>query len=326
MRKATSQRSNRGPKRDYTVRVRKPQVFTTVQDFRAALAEFVRRHSTLRPTVGMVPTMGALHSGHGALVAAAREQADIVIASIFVNPLQFDDETDYQHYPRSLDADLQLLGEQGVDLVFAPTLEEMYPGFPETPQVSLTAGEMGRLWEGASRPGHFDGVVTVVAKLFNIMAPPSPAKLHAWFGQKDAEQLAIITRMVQDLNLPVTVRSLPIVRDENGLALSSRNQRLSVEDYEAALAIPQSLFGLRQNVENGDPLGLDDAVAVLNEAYGVDLDYLVVVDPATLQELPPEDGPLQQEALAMIAARVGPVRLIDNMVLTPASAASDTAR
>ncbi|GAA1802984.1 pantoate--beta-alanine ligase [Nesterenkonia flava] len=271
--------------------------------------------------------MGALHSGHAALIDAARADSDIVLASIFVNPLQFDDDADYRHYPRDLDSDLELLGAHGVDLVFAPDVQEMYPGFPEAPQVSVTAGAMGRLWEGASRPGHFDGVATVVTKLFAIMKPPAPSRFHAWFGEKDAEQVAIIRRMTTDLNLPVTIRSLPIVRDDQGLALSSRNQRLSPEDYEAALHLSRALFTLRERAAAGEPLRVDEVTAQLNQAEGVDLDYLVVVDPQTLQEIEPAQepegataasGPLASEALVLIAARVGPVRLIDNMLLTPA--------
>ncbi|PRZ17764.1 pantoate--beta-alanine ligase [Nesterenkonia sandarakina] len=303
-----------------------PQVHTTIASLRAALAEAVAAH--LRdhgdaPTVGLVPTMGALHPGHGILVDAARAASDIVVASIFVNPLQFDDDADYLHYPRTPEQDVALLGEHGADLVFAPEIAEMYPGYPHAPLIRVSAGELGTRWEGAARPGHFDGVVTVVTKLFNIISPPAPARLEAWFGAKDAEQVAIITRMIADLNLDVTVRTMPTVRDENGLARSSRNQRLDESDYAAALAIPAALFALRADAESGEPLGLADQVAELSSAEGVGLDYLVVVDPGSLQELRPGDGllddrgVLQGTALALIAARVGPVRLIDNVTLNP---------
>ena len=267
--------------------------------------------------------MGALHSGHAALIEAARAASDIVIASIFVNPLQFDDDADYLHYPRTLAQDVSLLGDHGVDLIFAPETEQMYPGYPQAPLVRVSAGALGRRWEGAARPGHFDGVVTVVAKLFQIMAPPAPAVFHAWFGAKDAEQVAIITRMVLDLNIAVDIRTVGIVRDENGLALSSRNQRLDEEDYASALALSAGLATLREDAAAGRPLGLAEQVAELSSAEGVELDYLVVLDPTTLEEVEPggllqdEHGVLRGEVLAMVAARVGPVRLIDNALLSP---------
>lgn len=303
-----------------------PQVLTTVASFRAALAEAVAAHvreHTSAPTVGLIPTMGALHSGHAVLIDAAREASDIVIASIFVNPLQFDDESDYLHYPRTPELDVELLGAHGADLVFVPDIAAMYPGESRAPLVRVSAGELGRRWEGAARPGHFDGVVTVVAKLFNIMSPPAPARLQAWFGAKDAEQVAIITRMTEDLNLPVDIRTVATVRDELGLARSSRNQRLDETEYAAALALPAALFALREDAASERPLGLADQVAELSSAEGVELDYLVVVDPGSLQELQPGDelldqhGVLRGPALALIAARVGPVRLIDNVMLGP---------
>lgn len=291
----------------------------TVESFRTAFNELVRKHPNPQPVVGLVPTMGALHSGHAALIDAARDHADIVIASVFVNPLQFDDDSDFQHYPRDLESDAALLGERGVQLVFAPELEEMYPGYPQSPQIRVSTGEMGRMWEGASRAGHFDGVATVVTKLFSIMAPPHPARLEAWFGQKDAEQLAIIRRLTADLNLPVCIRAVRIVRDENGLALSSRNQRLSQEEYWQALHLNRALFALREAARAGRPLPLEQVTQELRVAAGVELDYLVAVDPQTLRQVPGVvEQPLEQEVLALIAARVGPVRLIDNLTLQPA--------
>jgi len=306
--------------------VTQPLVLNTVDTFRGALAEAVAAHTRQHgspPTVGLVPTMGALHSGHAALIEAARDASDIVIASIFVNPLQFDDDADYLHYPRTPAQDITLLGAHGVDLIFAPETQQMYPGYPQAPLVRVSAGALGRRWEGAARPGHFDGVVTVVAKLFQIMAPPAPAVFQAWFGAKDAEQVAIITRMVLDLNIAVDIRTVEIVRDENGLALSSRNQRLDEEDYASALALSAGLAALREDAAAGRPLGLAEQVAELSSAEGVDLDYLVVLDPTTLEEVEPgsllqdEHGVLRGEVLAMVAARVGPVRLIDNALLSP---------
>lgn len=302
------------------------QVLTTIASFRAALAEAVAAHVRERgsaPTVGLVPTMGALHSGHAALVDAARAASDIVIASIFVNPLQFNDDADYLHYPRTPEQDVALLSTHGTDLVFAPDIAQMYPGEAQAPLIRVSTGKLGTRWEGAARPGHFDGVVTVVAKLFNIMSPPAPARFEAWFGAKDAEQVAIITRMTADLNIDVGIRTVPIVRDERGLALSSRNQRLDQRDYAAALALPAALFALARDAESGRPLGLAEQVAELGSAEGVKLDYLVVVDPGSLEELRAGDallddqGVLRGQALALIAAQVGPVRLIDNVLLDP---------
>lgn len=276
--------------------------------------------------VGLVPTMGALHSGHEALLRAAQDQSDVVVVSVFVNPLQFNDAEDYRHYPRQLAQDMQLLRHSGADLIFAPGLEQMYPGYPDAPLVRVSTGDLGRRWEGAARPGHFDGVATVVTKLFSILTPPAPAQLHAWFGEKDAEQVAIVTRLTEDLNLPVQIRSIPIVRDDNGLALSSRNQRLSAADYREALGLSRALFTLRDWASSGKPLEIGELRAQLAVNEGMTLDYLVAVDPATLREveapgpLMGSDGVLQAEALGLIAARVGPVRLIDTMRLVPPTA------
>lgn len=292
------------------------QVFHTVTAMRDAVERATQDSPKQQPVVSIVLTMGALHSGHAGLLRAARNSADIVLASVFVNPLQFDDPQDYQHYPRQLDHDLQLLAQHGVDCVFAPGLEEMYPGYPEGPLIRVNTGKLGQRWEGASRPGHFDGVATVVTKLFTILHPPAPAVCEAWFGQKDAEQLAVIRRLVADLNLPVRIRVLPIVRDKNGLALSSRNVRLSDEDYDAALSLSRALFTLAAWAESGKTLDVEGLRDHLRASGGVDLDYLVVVDPNNLQEI--AHGVIHEPALALIAARVGPVRLIDTMDLRPA--------
>ena len=252
-------------------------------------------------TVGLVPTMGALHDGHASLVRRAREENDTVVCSVFVNPLQFTDLgdcEDYRAYPRTLDADTALLDSLGVDAVFAPSVEEMYPG--GTPRVWVRTGEMGSVLEGASRPGHFDGVATVVSKLFHLVAPD-----RAYFGQKDAQQVAIIRRLVADLDVPLEIVSAPIVRAADGVAESSRNARLSPAEREQAVALSQALFALR------DGASLDEASAQLASSPGVTVDYLTVVDPATLKPVDAQHRP----ALALVAAQVGPVRLIDNLVL-----------
>lgn len=326
-----------------------PRLLTTAREFRAALANRLEELPAEQPLLSLVPTMGALHSGHAALLEAARASGDILAASVFVNPLQFNDPEDYRHYPRQLEQDLQLLAQHGVDLVFAPPLEQMYPDYPQGPLVRVATGELGRRWEGKSRPGHFDGVATVVAKLFTIMSPPASARFESWFGAKDAEQVAVIRRMVADLHLPVGLRTVPTVRDENGLALSSRNLRLGPEDYDAALHLNRALFTLAARAESGQPLDAPGLREELAQTQGLELDYLVVVDPLSLEELVPGHGALGPDevlgalqdriaassavqasdaggmlaavrgdapaALALIAAQVGPVRLIDNMAL-----------
>lgn len=246
----------------------------------------------LSGTVGLVPTMGALHEGHASLIRRAREDNDYVVVSVFVNPLQFNEREDYDNYPRNLPADTAFLRTLGVDYVLAPTVSDMYPG--NGPEITVTTGKMGRVLEGASRPHHFDGVATVVTKLFNIVRPTC-----AYFGQKDAQQVAVVKRLVTDLNLGVSIVAAPIVRTPDGLAESSRNLRLSPAERTQALALPRALSALAQGAE------LPEVQARLADL--VELDYLVVVDPKTLQET--EERP----ALALGAVRVGEVRLIDNM-------------
>ncbi|MCZ9310080.1 pantoate--beta-alanine ligase [Corynebacterium uberis] len=259
-------------------------------------------HDALRDTPAgsraLVPTMGALHSGHASLIDQARASHSTVVASVFVNPLQFADCgqcDDYLAYPRDLDADVALLRDHGVDIVFAPSVDEMYPH--GQPQAWVRTGKLGTQLEGASRPGHFDGVATVVAKLFHLVRPT-----HAYFGRKDAQQVAVIQAMVSDLNFAVEIVAVPIIRAADGLAESSRNRRLSEVNRRAALALPRALAELAA----AGPDGLDAAREHLATAPGLTLDYLEVVDPRTFQ--PTDTTP----ALAVVAAQVGPVRLIDN--------------
>lgn len=272
-----------------------------------------------RPTVGLVPTMGALHDGHAALFEQARAENDLVLASVFVNPLQFDQPEDYEHYPRSLTADIELISAYGGDIVFAPSTEHMYPGYPDGPQIKVSAGDMGRMFEGASRPGHFDGVCTVVAKLWNILLPPAPAVFRSYFGQKDAQQLAIVSRLAKDLNIPVEIRPVELVRAPSGLALSSRNVRLDDHGLENALGLSKALHYLADQVTRGERLDISAARDIIRTQENVDLDYLEIVDPETLIPLSDEQlaAPLEHEALALVAAWVPPVRLIDNMLLAP---------
>jgi pantoate--beta-alanine ligase len=280
---------------------------------------------------GLVPTMGALHEGHARLARTAVEQNDVVVASIFVNPLQFGDAVDLDRYPRTLEDDLALLEAEGVDLVFAPSVEEVYPG--GEPLVRVTAGPLGEKWEGASRPGHFDGALTVVAKLLHYGIPgaglpPSGAfatsgnaglpAFRAYFGQKDAQQLALVRRMVADLNFPVEIVGVPTVRSADGLALSSRNRFLSEEQREAALVLSRALRLLEDRANAHEPLDLESAQALVASQHLVEPDYFEVVDPDTLEPLAENcrETPFRGEALAIIAARVGPVRLIDNVPLS----------
>ena len=279
---------------------------------------------------GLVPTMGALHEGHARLARTAVEQNDVVVASIFVNPLQFGDAVDLDRYPRTLDNDLALLEAEGVDLAFAPSVEEVYPG--GEPLVRVTAGPLGSKWEGASRPGHFDGALTVVAKLLHYGIPgaglpPSGAfatsgggglpAFRAYFGQKDAQQLALVRRMVDDLNFPVEIVGVPTVRSADGLALSSRNRFLSDGQREAALVLSRALRLLEDRANAHEPLDLESAQALVASQPLVEPDYFEVVDPRTLEPLAENcrETPFRGEALAIIAAKVGPVRLIDNVPL-----------
>jgi pantoate--beta-alanine ligase len=281
-------------------------------------------------SVGLVPTMGALHEGHARLARTAVEQNDVVAASIFVNPLQFGEAADLDRYPRTLEADAELLEAQGVDLVFAPSVEEMYPD--GQPTVRISSGRLGEKWEGASRPGHFDGALTVVAKLLHLGIPATglpgaqafaagsggglPA-YRAYFGQKDAQQLALVRQMVADLNFPVEIVAVPTVRDADGLALSSRNRFLSPEQRDAALVLSRALRLLEERAIARKPLEVESAQALIESQPLVKLDYLEVVDPRTLEPLAENcrETPFRGEALAIVAAKVGPVRLIDNLPL-----------
>jgi pantoate--beta-alanine ligase len=296
-----------------------PRLVKTHAELKAASAELLQEFTAARrdrhPGQALVPTMGALHAGHQALAAAAREANDVVVASIFVNPLQFGEAADLERYPRTLEADLQILGESGVDIVFAPPVEEMYPG--GAPLVRVSSGALGEKFEGASRPGHFDGALTVVAKLLHAGAPALPADYRAYFGQKDAQQLALVRRMVDDLDFPVDIVGVPTVRDSDGLALSSRNRFLDGDQREAALVLSRALRLLKERADARKPLDLPSAEAMVRSQPLVELDYFDVVDPDTLEPLAfnCQDTPFTGEALALIAAKVGAVRLIDNMPL-----------
>jgi pantoate--beta-alanine ligase len=278
------------------------KIFTSIAEMRNACRAARRAGKRL----GFVPTMGALHEGHLSLVRAARASCEVVAASIFVNPTQFGPSEDLAKYPRSFERDRDLLEREGVELLFAPPVEEMYPPGAVT---WVTVEELSSKLDGRSRPGHFRGVTTVVAKLFHIVEPDV-----AFFGQKDAAQLAIVRRMVRDLNLLVEIVGCPIVREPDGLAMSSRNAYLDPEQRKQAVALHRSLEQVRRLVRSGERKTAKLAAAGRAEfsgESGVRLDYFEIVDPDTLD--PVED--VSEGALVAVAASVGSTRLIDNLVL-----------
>jgi pantoate--beta-alanine ligase len=258
-------------------------------------------------SLGLVPTMGALHEGHLSLVRRARRQCERVVVSIFVNPAQFGPQEDLQRYPRDLPRDLALLGGEGVDLVFTPTVAMVYPaGFATW----TTVEGLTELWEGAARPGHFRGVATVVLKLLNLVQPG-----WAYFGEKDYQQLRVVERMVRDLNVPTIIVPCPTVREPDGLAMSSRNVYLEPAQRQAAAVIPRALNAAREAGERGarDPKALAAVVERLLAGESlVRIDYVAVVDPLSLKPL---SAISERGAVCCVAARLGAVRLIDNMVV-----------
>lgn len=255
--------------------------------------------------VAVVMTMGALHAGHATLIRTARQRARHVIVTIFLNPLQFGPKEDLSKYPRTFESDLAICTQEGVDLVFAPTPDVIYPG--GDPGVTVSAGPLGDILEGQARPGHFDGMLTVVAKLINL------TRGHLfYFGQKDAQQLLLIRRMARDLDLPATVISVPTVREADGLAMSSRNMYLSDADRETALCLSRALQAGAARAGDGPAAIRRAARAVVVDEPLALVDYLVLVHPSTLADIPEW---YVGEALLAVAARVGTTRLIDNMPL-----------
>jgi pantoate--beta-alanine ligase len=284
-----------------------------MRDARRARASRPQPNNLRRPanggeTFGLVPTMGALHEGHLSLVRAARKECDLVAASIFVNPIQFGSSEDLAKYPRNFDRDRSLLEQEDVDVLFAPRVEEMYPAGAVT---YVTVEGLSDKLCGRSRPGHFRGVTTVVAKLFNIVEPNL-----AFFGQKDAAQAAIIRRMVRDLNIPVQIVTCPIVREPDGLAMSSRNVYLDSAQRKSALALYRSLLRVREHFDQGKRKAIkliETGLRAFAEEPSVRLDYLEIVDPDTLDRV----DEVSQTVLVAVAAFVGNTRLIDNIVLKP---------
>jgi pantoate--beta-alanine ligase len=272
----------------------------------AEMQRVCRELQTQGSELGLVPTMGALHEGHLSLVRRARAECQTVAASIFVNPLQFAPGEDFDKYPRTFDDDCRMLESAGVDILFAPEATEMYPSGAVT---TITVAEVGDRLDGASRPGHFTGVTTVVAKLFHIAGPR-----RAYFGQKDAAQVAVLRQMVRDLNFDVELVICPIVRDADGLAMSSRNKYLNADEREQALVLHRTLLRLEQRISEGErqsvalvELGLES----LHAATGVEVDYLAIVDANTLLPV----ASVKAGVLIAVAAYVGSTRLIDNFLV-----------
>jgi pantoate--beta-alanine ligase len=286
------------------------RLLTTIADTQRALDK--EREAGRR--VGFVPTMGFLHGGHASLMRRARGENDVVAVSIFVNPLQFGANEDLEAYPRDLDRDLTLCETEGVDLVFNPNVNEMYP---EPNPFTITVGEIGTKLCGRARPGHFDGVATVVAKLFNIAGP-----CRAYFGEKDAQQLVIIKRLARALDFPVEVVGCPIVREPDGLAMSSRNVYLGVEERRAALILKAALDEAAVSDERDATRMARMMEARISSQPLARLDYAAVVDPETLEDLQEVTG----KALLAVAAWVGKARLIDNMTVTRGGAPSEGSR
>lgn len=266
-------------------------------------------------TVGLVPTMGAFHKGHLSLIRSAAKEKDFAVVSVFVNPTQFGPSEDYDKYPRDLDRDADLAAKEGADLLFAPSVEEMYPGEPST---TVTERVLARRLEGQLRPGHFDGVCTVCCKLFCIVLPDA-----AYFGQKDFQQTRVVTRMTRDLNLPLEIRVCPTVREEDGLAMSSRNAYLSPKDRLSARCLWKALTtaqkAFERGVRDGEKLRQGMRKVILAEP-GAEVDYVSIAHPDTLVEL----RRIDRAAVGLLAVQVGATRLIDNVLLQDAT--SDNGR
>jgi len=281
-----------------------PEVLTTIP----ALRDRVGAARLSGRSIGFVPTMGALHAGHKRLIDLARSECDLVIVSIFVNPLQFDRQDDLERYPRTLDADVALCSASGIDVVFAPSSLEMYPSPP------VCVVDVGRVADhlcGRFRPGHFRGVATVVMKLFEITQPD-----RAYFGEKDAQQLAVIRHLVSDLNVPVEIVAVPTVREADGLALSSRNQRLQPGERRVATVLYEALKDAQARIAAGEREAARVAAAareMIERQPAMKLEYLEIVDPLDMQPVARIDGPV----VAAGAIWVGGVRLIDNVICVP---------
>lgn len=278
------------------------QQVDTIDEMRHVVADIRAKGQS----IGFVPTMGALHEGHLTLVDEAKRVADVVVMSVFVNPLQFGPTEDFARYPRTLEDDARLAAARGVDFMFTPTQADMYPA--HAPVILIHAGSVGKEWEGAVRPHHFEGVLTVVAKLFNIVMPDV-----AVFGQKDLQQVAVVKAMVRDLNFPVGILVAPIVRDPDGMAMSSRNRYLSPKERELGLVLSKALFAMRDAFVRGERRASAlEATGwrMLERVVGLTPRYLAVVDADTFQRV----NAVRHGDAAVGAVRVGETKLIDNII------------
>ncbi|MFN3532859.1 MAG: pantoate--beta-alanine ligase [Candidatus Brocadia sp.] len=277
-------------------------VITSIRD----IQQHIRKLKEDRATIGFVPTMGALHEGHLSLIRQAKQENDIVVVSIFVNPLQFGKNEDFNHYPRTFDNDCKLLSREGVDIVFNPDTAEMYPkGFC----TSVIPGHLENTLCGKSRPGHFRGVAVVVLKLFNLVKPDI-----AYFGQKDFQQTVIIKRVVSDLNVDITIKVLPTIRDQEGLALSSRNAYLSEAEKKDALCLYKALTKAQSMVNAGIQSTekiVREMEKIIHATKSATIDYISIVSPENLEEV----SMVRSGDVAALAVRIGKTRLIDNMIL-----------
>jgi len=266
---------------------------------------YIRERKKEGKIIGLVPTMGYLHQGHLALIKKAKEDCEVVVVSIFVNPVQFGRGEDYETYPRDLERDRDLCRREGVNVIFTPRVEEMYPqGYSTFVEVE---GKLSSILEGASRPGHFRGVVTVLVKLFNIINPD-----YSYFGEKDYQQVLVVKKMVKDLNFNIQIIVLPTIREEDGLAISSRNSYLNKEERKAATILYRSLVAAKEQIKRGErnPHSLISFMKNLIEKEPLaHIDYIAVVDPKTLEEIEKID----KKALLALAVKIGETRLIDNM-------------
>lgn len=280
-------------------------VLNKISDLRKKIDEYKKEGKR----IGLVPTMGCLHNGHASLIKASVQKCDVTVVSVFVNPVQFGPNEDYDKYPRTLDNDKKLAEECGAAIIFAPSVAEMYPRMTKFDDITMVAPPfyLVDMMCGKSRTGHFDGVCTVVSKLFNIVQPD-----FAFFGMKDIQQLYIIKKMVSDLNFPVEIVPCPLVREESGLALSSRNKYLSEEDRKIAVSISKSLFAIQEAVKNGiiDTKKLFDAAITVMDR-NVEPEYIEFVDKETFEPVEVVNKP----TIVAVAARVNSVRLIDNLII-----------
>jgi pantoate--beta-alanine ligase len=280
-----------------------PEVYSEIAD--------LRRRLSGAASIGLVPTMGALHRGHAKLLETARCENDLVVATIFVNPTQFDRKEDLENYPRTMEEDLRVCDSCGADLVFAPSAQEMYPAYPDAPLTSVDLPALTTHLCGAHRPGHFRGVATVVLKLLNIVQPH-----RAYFGEKDSKQLAVIRRMVADLNVPVTIVPVATIREEDGLALSSRNKHLTSEQRAVAPVLSRALRAAVESIDRGErstPVVRDQALAIIAHHPEARIEYFEITDPDTLVPVECITGPV----LIAAAMWLGSTRLIDNMSWPP---------